>query len=233
MSGTLGLVPIRPRPGAKSRLAPFLDAAERAGLAHAMARDVLAALTAAPSIDRVVVLAGGEGAPEAAREFGCRVLHDSPGLDLNANLDRAAATLAADGADTLLVVPADVPCIGAQDVSALLAAHRSGVTIVPAARDGGTNALVTSPPGVIGFAFGPDSARRHLGAARRCGVAWTSIATLDAFARDIDTPEDVRWLCALAGGAEKARRYLDEAGICARLRDLQPPGSAPMMPLST
>ena len=59
-----------------------------------------------------------------------------------ADLDTAAADLAADGAGTLMIVPADLPLLTPRDFEALLAGHREGVTVVPAAADGGTNALV-------------------------------------------------------------------------------------------
>jgi 2-phospho-L-lactate guanylyltransferase len=190
MSGVVALVPLRV-PGAKSRLAPVLDADERTALAREMARDV-------------------------------------PGLDLNQNLGRAAAELA-HGADTLLVVPADVPCIAPGDVEALLAAHRGGVTLVAARRDGGTNALALTPPDAIPFLFGPQSARRHLEAARQRGIRAASHG-LEAFACDIDTPEDLRGLCTDRRGAGHARRYLENSGICARLRGLQGPERPPMMP---
>jgi 2-phospho-L-lactate guanylyltransferase len=212
---TWALVPLKPATGAKSRLAEVLDADARATLAREMARDVLATLTASPGLAGVALLApAGE---ELAQEFGCRSLRDDPALGLNGNLAQALAALAADGAGTVVIVPADVPGIAPAEVATLLAAHGSGVTLVPASRDGGTNALALTPPGAIAPAFGADSARRHREAARAAGRAMTAL-DLAGFARDIDTPADLLWLCGMPEGAPRTRRYLEASGVCARLR---------------
>jgi 2-phospho-L-lactate guanylyltransferase (CobY/MobA/RfbA family) len=73
-----------------------------------------------------------------------------------------------------------------------------------------------TPPGAAPCRFGRDSARRHLEAARQLGLPARQMA-LPGFARDLDTVDDVLWLCEQPGGGE-ARRYLETSGICARLR---------------
>ncbi len=209
------LVPVKPPDQAKTRLAPALNATERAELARHMMRDVLGALAATPGLAGIALLTQDAGVAAAAGEFHCRVLAEDPGDGMSASLEAAAAGLAAEGAGTVVIVPADLPRLTAGDVSALLAAHREGVTVVPASADGGTNALVMTPPDAGACRFGPDSARRHVAAARLRGFA-AGLLPLPGFARDIDTVDDVRWLCGQpAGGA--TREYLDASGICARL----------------
>jgi 2-phospho-L-lactate guanylyltransferase len=215
VSGAWALVPVKPVAHAKSRLAPVLGADERAALSRCMLRDVLAALTTAPELAGVALLAPAGSAAEPAAEFGCRELVEDPALGFDANLELAAARLAAAGAATVAIVPADLPTLTAADVGALLAAHAGGVTVAEAAADGGTNALVMTPPAAGRCRFGPDSARRHVEAARLRGVAGARVG-LAGFARDIDTVDDVRWLCAQPGGSA-AQRYLEAAGICGRL----------------
>lgn len=209
------LVPVKPLDQAKTRLASALSATERAELARHMMRDVLRVLSAMPALAGIALLTRDAGVAAAAREFQCRVLPEDPGKDMCANLDTAAADLAADGAGTLMIVPADLPLLTPRDLEALLAGHREGVTVVPAAADGGTNALVLTPPDAGPCQFGPDSARRHVAAARLRGFA-AALLPLPGFARDIDTVDDVRWLCEQPAGSA-AREYLDASGICARL----------------
>lgn len=224
MSATWAVVPVKGAPSAKSRLAEGLSADERAALARHMAEDVLAALAAARGLDGIALLAP----PAVAAQFGAglRLLADDPAAGLNGNLDAAAATLAREGAGTLLVVHADLPLLAAADVEALLAAHRAAaaggpaVTLAPAAADGGTNGLAVSPPGALPGRFGPDSARRHAEAARARGIRCTSVA-LPGFARDVDTVDDVAWLCATPGGG-RTREYLAGSGLCARLQRADP-----------
>ena len=68
-----------------------------------------------------------------------------------------------------------------------------------------------TPPDAGPCQFGPDSARRHVAAARLRGCA--AALPLPGFARDIDTVDDVRWLCEQPAGSA-AREYLDASGIC-------------------
>lgn len=187
------LVPVKSPAAAKTRLAPWLTPTERTALATRMAHDVLAALRAARSLAGIAVLAADADGAALAHGTPCRVLEDERPGDLCASLGAAAARLAADGARTLVIVPADLPTLAGSDVDALLAAHRGGVSVAVAARDGGTNALVLTPPEAITPLFGPDSAARHLAAARERGLTATRLE-LPAFARDIDTFDDLRWL---------------------------------------
>jgi 2-phospho-L-lactate guanylyltransferase (CobY/MobA/RfbA family) len=55
------LVPVRSISGAKNRLASRLDEAQREQLALAMLEDMLAALGACPTLDRVVVVSADAG----------------------------------------------------------------------------------------------------------------------------------------------------------------------------
>jgi 2-phospho-L-lactate guanylyltransferase len=87
---------------------------------------------------------------------------------------------------------------------------------VAAAPDGGTNALVLTPPTVIPFLYGPDSADRHIAAAGDRGVVSQRL-DLPAFARDIDTPDDVQWLVGQRIACATIA-YLRASGIADRLK---------------
>ena len=152
-----------------------------------------------------------------ADRFDCKVLREerAPG-DWQQSLALAACDLAEGQIHTLVVVPGDLPALTPPDIDLLLARHTADITVVPAARDGGTNAIVMTPPNAMGFVFGPDSARRHIEAATRKGLR--SLTTLlSAFAEDIDTPDDLARFC-LSGTTSASRLYLERSGIAARLR---------------
>jgi 2-phospho-L-lactate guanylyltransferase len=91
-------------------------------------------------------------------------------------------------------MPADLPQITIQDVWELyqLGLSGPGVVIAPS-RDGGTNALLLRPPGVIEFAFGPRSFERHCLLAQAAGLP---VRVLDSptLAIDVDWPEDLQVL---------------------------------------
>jgi len=193
MPQTWALVPVKAFAMAKTRLEPVLSRTECAALAEHMTRDVLRALTTTPGLTGTAVLGSEPGLAQLAGATGCRVFVQDPVHNLCAALSEAARQLAASGARNLLIVPADLPTLSAADVQGLLDAHEAGVTLCPAIRDGGTNALLLTPPTAIRPLFGPDSAVRHAAAAREGGVP-VARRELAAFARDIDTPADLEWL---------------------------------------
>lgn len=199
------LVPVRPFADAKSRLAGILAPAERARLAEEMLKDVLRALAAAPEISGIALLGNEPRLATLAEAATARRFPEPAGTDYREALAAAARQLEASGARHLLVLPGDLPTLTAEDVSGVLAAHADTaghsdkaapgprLTLVPAARDGGSNALVLSPPSALPFLFGPDSARRHREAAAERGVEVRQ-AAIPGFSRDIDLPADVEWL---------------------------------------
>lgn len=208
------LVPLKSPAQAKTRLAGALTREESAALALHMAEDVLGALSGSGCFHGIGLLAGDEYA-DLAQRFGARLHPDTPGRTWSQDLSLIACDLAAHHVHTLLVVPGDLPLITAPQVRRLMSMHRTGVTLCPAERDGGTNAIVLTPPDVLGFAFGTDSAQRHLDTARARGVPVQRVE-LPAFARDVDTLADLQWLCehAVPGATQD---YLARSGIRARL----------------
>jgi 2-phospho-L-lactate guanylyltransferase len=176
------LVPLRDR--GKSRLADDMTREGRWDLATAMLADVLTALASAGLTD-VVVVAGGPDAHGAARALGARVI-DDPGSA--GGLDGALAAAGRGLTGPTLIVAADLPCLGASDLLAVLAADTE--VVVAPTRDGGTGALLRPRPDAMATAYGPGSAARHESMARDAGL---SVARIDApgLAHDVDTRADL------------------------------------------
>jgi len=165
--GVFTVVPVKDLRGTKSRLAPVLDPAARAGLTlYMMGRVVTRALEAGVSAVGVVspdpiVL------DEALRRGATPLVQKSRGL--NPALEEGRLWAAQNGASALLVLPADLPLIEAEDVLAVLAALAGSaaapVVITPDGARSGTNALLLRPPDALPFLFGPESFEAHLQAA--------------------------------------------------------------------
>lgn len=219
MPALYALVPLKDFALAKRRLDGMLTREECARLAECMARDVLRALKATRGIRSIGILGQGPGPAALAAEWGVEFLPDQGQGDFRAALAAAVAGLRPRDLPGLLVLPGDLPTLSSPELVALLAAHQSGMTLCTAARDGGTNALALSPPDAIPCLFGPDSARRHLEAAAAAGIAGRA-ADLPGFARDIDTPDDLRWL-------------LRQRVACATLAWLRGSGIAPRLEAAT
>lgn len=202
----VALVPARDPGRAKSRLAAALPDGLRAELAAAMLADVVAALRAG-GVERVVVLAGGPAAARVATDAGAEVLLDDTDAGLDAVLASAARQL---GATPSLVVPADVPTLLGDEVAALLA-HTGDVVVAPT-HDGGTGGLLRRVAWTPGTAYGPDSATRHLDAARGLGLDAQRL-DLPGFALDVDVPDDLTAAAASPVLGPATRAVLDRVGV--------------------
>lgn len=150
---------------------------------------------------------------------------DKPNFSSDNNLAEAglchaysavAADLLTRGASTMLLLPADIPLVTKADIQALLTEHTCpGVTLAAAGSDGGTNALLVSPPDIIAPAFGENSCQRHSAHAREQGLD-PAVLNTSGLNLDIDTLEDIHAL--LAADRECATlAYLLDSGIAGEL----------------
>lgn len=197
------IVPVRAIVGGKQRLAGVLDQYGRARLVRTMLDTVLTVLSKSPGLTDVCVLSRDAGS--APRGF--RLLVD--GSDsLNAALTIAASTLEHEGFDGVLVIPADLPFITANEVQRLLVNSRPRrVLIVPDAAGDGTNALLLAPPRIVQPCFGEGSCAAHYSRAYRAGAAPLLLHS-PGIACDIDLPAD---LIRLASEGGPRYRFLHRA----------------------
>jgi 2-phospho-L-lactate guanylyltransferase len=175
------VVPFRGAEG-KSRL-DLPTPAVRAALVRAMLADVLAACASVgptfvvtPDIpafaDTVVV-------PDLGRGQGAAV--------------RAGLEAAAGGAQPVLVVNADLPCVRPRDLFALAGAVPAGGLALAQAADGTTNALGLASAGLFVPLYGPGSA------ARFAALAPSRVVDSPNLMDDVDTFADLERLEARLG----------------------------------
>jgi len=192
----VAVVPVRGLPAGKRRLAALLDVDERNGLVRAMLDDVVAALVAAETIERIMIASRDAAARDEAGRLGVDFL-DQTELKLGYNRAVEFAQDALAESEAILIVPADVPLITTDSVDLMVSSAPDGPAVVVApAHDGGTNGLFLRPPDVIKPQFGPSSARAHQQSAAAAGEAGVPFreARIDVWAFDLDTPSDLRWL---------------------------------------
>ncbi len=186
--GLSAVVPVKDLQGTKSRLAPILDPGARAGLTLYMMGRVVGALKEAGIRDVCVVSPDRIVLHEAQKRGATPLAQESRGL--NPALEEGRRRALDGGASTLLVLPADLPLLDAEDVCAVLEASGGhSVVISPDGARSGTNALLTRPPDALPFAFGPDSFEAHLGAARKRGLE-VRVCERPHLAFDLDTAGD-------------------------------------------
>ncbi len=192
---TVAVVPVKPLRRGKSRLAPVLSVQARARINRYLLTHTLEVLRQVPEIERVLVVSRDSAVLALAREYGAHTLQERGDLQLNDALQRAMALLRAWAVSAALVLPADLPLLQKDDVQALLAAlpPPPAVVIAPNASGNGTNALVMSPPGLIGFAYGADSFARHLASAQQVN-AHVAVVERPGLQADLDYPHDLAML---------------------------------------
>lgn len=227
--GIWAVVPVKPFGLAKQRLAATLAPQARARLARAMLEDVLAALRQAEAppggglggfgglggLAGTLIVSAEPAVAELARAYRVEWLAEPEVAGLNAALARAARHLAARRAAGLMVLPGDLPGLAAAEVAQVIAAHPAGGVSLVAAHDGqGTNALLATPPEVIGFAFGPGSLAAHRAAAQAAGVPVRvhAGAALPGLGFDVDAPGDLARLARLPAES-RTRQALAAEGV--------------------
>lgn len=177
------IVALKALGAAKSRLAPALDAAERIALVEEMATHVLRVVRS--RVDAVLLVG-----PAMLRTFPDLPRLDPGGVDLNEDLARAAERIDRQPGDILLVLPADLPHLAADDVDALAAVGAAGIGIAPDRAGTGTNGLAFAGGSGFRFAFGSGSRRAHEAEARHLGLP-AILVDRPGLAFDVDVPEDL------------------------------------------
>jgi 2-phospho-L-lactate/phosphoenolpyruvate guanylyltransferase len=192
----VAVMPVKRLSYAKGRLASHFEAPERLELARALFEDTLELAERASFLTWLVVSDDATVLTLAAdKHLG--VLEDRGG-GLNAALAQAARHLEAREADSMTVVPADLPLAAPEDLLDVIeTAHDADVVIVPSGRDGGTNALALRPPGLLEPSFGRDSFAAHFERAQRLSARCV-VLPLPRMSLDIDTIEDVEDLLGRA-----------------------------------
>jgi 2-phospho-L-lactate/phosphoenolpyruvate guanylyltransferase len=192
------LVPVKNLVDAKQRLSSILSPEERFALARAMCEDVLQALSRWQSRPSVAVVTSDSFARDLAARFNFEVVSDDNSGETGA-IDRATAFCRERGAESTLVIPADIPLIDSSELEEIVDhAPPGGAVLVPDAAGRGTNAAWRSPSDLFPLRFGNDSFLPHLAAAKATGLPCV-VLELPGIARDVDRPEDLRELAAASG----------------------------------
>ena len=185
----IAIVPMKPLVQGKSRLAQSLTEEQRAGLALGMLRRVILAIKAA-SVDTVWVVGGDDRVRAITRGLGGDSLEEL-GEDLNDTLKKAFE-LAFDQGKSALYVAGDLPFLKPSDIHSMLQASRSlgNVTLAPARRDGGTNAILVPFGVALQPELGQRSFMKHLTQAARLETS-VAINSSQGLGFDLDVVDDL------------------------------------------
>lgn len=197
------IIPVKPLPQAKSRLASLPVAPDR--LARAFLVDVLSAVTLVPRVRRVVVASSDPEVASIAALAGAVFADDSGHRGINAAAGSARGYRASGTSVGVLV--SDLPWLTPDSLDTALAlGERHECSFVADADGTGTTLWMISPHGEADSHFGPDSRQRH-----RAAGCTDLVLESDADARllaplrrDVDTAEGLEPPAGLRLGASTA-----------------------------
>ena len=174
----------------KRRLSAVLSDEQRSDLVEAMAQDVLSCLMRHPQIEAVHVVCGEGWTRDVFPEGPLVVWQEAESHDhgLIAAYEMVAART---GAERLLFIHADLPFLGQEDISAVIAASLDHHAVFsPDFTETGTNAVLRWCHQSLPLCFGKDSFARHQQAAKAAETQWR-VVRASGVARDVDEPEDL------------------------------------------
>jgi 2-phospho-L-lactate guanylyltransferase len=209
------LVPIKHTASAKQRLAAVLDQPARTKLAQAMLHDVLTALHGWNNRPAVAIVTGDPYATALAEKYGFEVIPDLDNPGETGAIEMATRVCVERGAESTLVIPADIPLIQAWELEEIWKqAPAEGSLLVPAGDGRGTNAAFRRPADLFPLRFGNDSFKPHHAAAQATGKPCV-VLELPGIAVDVDNPEDLQQLISLPGEtrAQCLAREFVRAGV--------------------
>ena len=186
------IVPVKPLRRGKSRLAKVISAEERARLNQYLLRHTIQVLSTIDEIENILVISRDTEALALARDLGARTVQEYGSPGLNTALSRAVEIVKSYETCGILVLPADLPRLDAEDIRKLLVHQENPpvVVIAPDRKKEGTNALFVCPPDLIKFKYGKGSFKKHSKAALDAN-ARLEVCDLPSLALDLDEPEDL------------------------------------------
>lgn len=183
-------IPVKSLALGKSRLSDTLDLERRIQLTRESLRRVVHVLQNAHGIAEIVLISVDEAVAEWAELWRVTFLREEQ-HGLNEALRQARRHFA--HAPAILILHSDLVAVSVTDIEAMIAlcdGAQAGVVIAPDRHGHGTNALLLKPPAVIDFAFGPNSAQRHVAHAEAQDIQ-PVIFHSQSISLDLDSPDDL------------------------------------------
>jgi 2-phospho-L-lactate guanylyltransferase len=211
---TIAIIPAKRFENSKSRLSTILNPQDRAHLSALMLQDTLTTVARSRLISEVAVVSADVKAGEIAEKFGATILSQTHDAGVNSAVALADKyAVEARHTHATLVIPQDLPLMGAGDIDAICsAAVGRCIVICPSIRYDGTNLLLRRPPNVISTSYDRDSFNSHIKCARAVG-ATVRVIEQEHIMFDLDTPADAEMLVQMDGrrvAAKNVASFLKE-----------------------
>lgn len=185
------IVPVKPLRRSKSKLTNILSEDDRAILNLKMYENTMKVLKDIKIPHQVLVVSKDSSVLSIARSYNAKTLQEDGDSGLNVALKKAIQVIKAYAAQSVLILPADLPFVTKEDIEGVMeySIGYSFMLISPDRKMSGTNLLFMSPPDLIEFSYGPGSFERHVRQAQSQN-AHLEVRKFESAELDIDSPED-------------------------------------------
>jgi 2-phospho-L-lactate guanylyltransferase len=190
MTENWAVIPVKGLTESKTRLSTHLQGDKRKILVEALLDDVLSSIIRSKVFGTVMVISPDENVAGRIRLQEVSFLKQT-GIGLNRAVEQANRLATLGHARSLTTVLADIPLVEPGDFKEMLGLGSPGRRVIMApSMKGGTNVMLTSPPGVISPSYGRWSYSKHLRRAQAGGLNAYSISN-GRVSYDIDTMSDL------------------------------------------
>jgi len=174
----------------KRRLSPLLNPTQRRQLQVAMLEDTLQTLIKARMIGNAFIVSSDAQVLEFVKRFGANSISEPGDAGVNSAVLRGLE--ATHSYERRLVIPADLPLLGVEDLKAgpMLAREGAEVVISPSETFDGTNMLLLPSDNAIALHYDDDSFRKHVATANRLRLR-VAVYYSRGIGFDIDKPSDL------------------------------------------
>lgn len=195
------ILPVKHLRDSKSRLKDVLSDEQRWQFSYLMVMDTLQTLYSSDHVQGVTMISSDQSLSQLAEQHHVDFILTNKDSGYSKDAMDAINTLSQNDVDKIAIIPTDLPQLSHHDLESLDNAHEQGVTLCAAEKDGGTNALVFTPPLAIPLLFGLDSYKNHQQAAKDRGIIVKTVQA-SGMQRDVDRPDDLLWLSKQSSGGQ-------------------------------
>ena len=190
MTENWAVIPVKGLTESKTRVSDHLQGDKRKILVEALLDDVLSSIIRSKIYGTIMVISPDENVASRIRLQEVSFIKQT-GIGLNRAVEQANRLATLGHARSLTTVLADIPLVEPGDFKQIVGLGSPGrrVTMAPSMK-GGTNVMLTSPPGVISPSYGRWSYSKHLRRAQAGGLNAYSISN-SRVSFDIDTMSDL------------------------------------------
>jgi 2-phospho-L-lactate guanylyltransferase len=158
-----------------------------------MLHHVIYILQASEILERISVVSPDRRVLDQAQAWGAHTRVEEE-IGHNPALTAAATRELAEGTTALLTISADLPLLQVRDIHGMIEqSQHHAIVLAPSHDYTGTNALLTRPPLVLPYTFGPGSLQRYLSESRIRQLS-SGLYSSISLGLDIDTSEDLTTL---------------------------------------